>query len=81
MDDVLATVFTVGVFFGWLIGAVIAKVRGFATWKGAAAGLLLGPFVVLLVFVSPDRLCPECRSVIDKHARRCPRCRAVIGTC
>lgn len=80
MNDFLGAALFIGIFFGWLIGAVIAKVRGFATWKGAACGLLLGPFVVLLLFASPDRRCPECRSVIDRHARRCPRCTAMIGS-
>lgn len=79
MGDVVEAYVFITIGFGWLIGAIIANVRGFAVWKGALAGLFLGPFVVLIVFASPDRRCPECRSIIDKHARRCPRCTAVIG--
>jgi len=79
MGDVVGTYVLITIGFGWLLGAVIAKIRGFAVWKGALAGLLLGPFVILIVFASPDRRCPECRSIIDKHARRCPRCTAMIG--
>lgn len=79
MGDVVLAYVAFATAFGWMLGALIARMRGFAVWKGALAGLFLGPFVVLIVLASPDRRCPECRSIIDKHARRCPRCTAVIG--
>lgn len=65
-------------FVGLLFGAIAARVRGFATWKGALGGLLLGPFALLLLFVSGDARCQACRRFIDPKATRCPYCTSEV---
>jgi len=65
-------------FVGLLFGAIAARVRGFATWKGALGGLLLGPFALLLLFVSGDARCPACRQFIDPKATRCSHCTSQV---
>lgn len=65
-------------FVGLLFGAIAARVRGFATWKGALGGLLLGPFALLLFLVSGDARCQACRRFIDPKAIRCPYCTSEI---
>lgn len=69
----------VWLLFGGLIGGMIGANRGRDT-SGVILGALLGP--VGWVFIACVRdlrpRCPECRSVIAKHATRCIHCAAFI---
>ena len=66
---------------GLLFGLAAAQKRGFSPVAGALGGLLLGPFALLLFFVSgvtrgdQRRRCPSCQEWIQAKATVCPKCR------
>jgi len=65
--------------FGALIGISAAKRKGFGTANGVIGGLLLGPFSILMYFVSSDRRkCPQCAEWIKKEAKICPHCKSNV---
>lgn len=67
----------VWVLFGILVGMTAANKQGFGLATGALGGLLLGPFSVLMFFVSGDRRkCPDCAEWVKKEARICPHCKS-----
>lgn len=58
-----------------LIGIRIGRDKGLPDWAGLLAGLLLGPFVLLMALVAPShKKCPFCQSNIPIAATVCPRC-------
>ncbi len=58
-----------------LLGIRIGRDKGFPDWAGLLAGLALGPFVLLMVFLTPSRKkCPFCTTAIPIEALVCPRC-------
>lgn len=58
-----------------LLGIRIGRDKGLPDWAGLLAGLLLGPFVLLMALVAPSRKkCPFCQSNIAIAASVCPRC-------
>lgn len=65
------------------IGGYAAHVRGWSVVAGVLAGILLGPFAVLLfvvsgVFTAGGRTCPECAEQIKLNAKVCRFCRAKV---
>lgn len=61
--------------FSPLIGLRIGRQKGLPDWQGFLAGLLLGPFVVLMgLMTSSQKKCPYCLSYIPIAARACAKC-------
>lgn len=62
--------------FGALIGVSASRKRGFSVAAGVIAGLMLGPFAILMFFASSNRKkCDSCDEWIGKKAKVCPYCR------
>jgi hypothetical protein len=62
--------------FSPLIGLKIGRQKGLPDWQGFLAGLLLGPFVMLMGLMAPSRRkCPYCLSYIPIAARVCAKCK------
>ena len=58
-----------------LIGIRLGRDKGLPDWAGLLAGLFLGPFVLLMVFVKPShKKCAFCFTSIPIAAGVCPRC-------
>lgn len=68
--------FVVGVWIlSPLLGLRIGRTKGYPDWLGALAGLLLGPFVLFMTFITPSmKRCPFCLSNIPIEAKVCARC-------
>jgi len=66
--------------FGALIGAYAAQRKGFSTVGGLLGGALLGPFALLMFFVSgvssgdQQRKCPFCAEWVKPEAKVCKHC-------
>lgn len=61
--------------FGF-VGMWLGPKKGHSPLIGFIAGVLLGPFVLLLGLTSPTaKKCPDCASMIVPEARVCPKCR------
>ena len=59
-----------------LVGAMIWQRKGGSAVIGFLAGLLLGPFVLLMLLADPGKKkCPACASWIPKEAKVCGQCR------
>jgi hypothetical protein len=64
-----------------LVGATIWQRKGGNGVIGFFAGLLLGPFVLLMLLADPGkRKCPACASWIPKEAKVCGQCRLEVST-
>jgi hypothetical protein len=58
-----------------LLGLRIGRTKGYPDWAGALAGLLLGPFVLFMTFITRSmKRCPFCLSNIPIEAKVCARC-------
>ena len=67
------------ILFGALIGISAAQRKGFGVASGVIGGMLLGPFSVLMYFVSSNRRkCPQCMEWVMKEAKICPHCKSDI---
>jgi predicted Kef-type K+ transport protein len=65
-----------------VIGAIAAHVRGWSVLVGFLAGVILGPFAVLLFIVSGiasnGKTCPQCAERIKENAKICRFCRSNV---
>ena len=69
------TLLIVWLFFG-LLGALIGQKKGINPALAFIAGFLLGPFALLMVFVSSEsKKCPKCAELIKKEAHFCKHCK------
>ena len=67
------------VLFG-LIGAAIGPKKGINTMGAFLAGVLLGPFALLMVFVTSNiKPCPQCAEKVNKDAKVCKHCGFKFG--
>jgi len=73
----------VGILFFGLIGVMAATARGWNQAVGFLAGAILGPFSVLLFFVSgvakapkaePSKVCGQCAEHVKAEAKVCRYC-------
>jgi hypothetical protein len=61
--------------FSPLIGLRIGRRKGLPGWQGFLAGLLLGPFVMLMgLMTSSRKKCPYCLNYIPIAAQTCAKC-------
>lgn len=78
MDFILLCLLAIG----WLVQAAtagtIAEHRGASAFGYLLAGLLLGPFALLLAYDVGGQDCVFCKSWIHREASRCPRCQAIL---
>ena len=71
---------------GVAIGYLVAFRSGLSTERCVASGLLLGPFMVALLFVAADSpahkraTCSYCGQKVIRAARVCPHCSAILIT-
>lgn len=71
---------------GALIGWAASQKRGFNPIAGVLGGLLLGPFAILMYFVSGVGggvatlvKCPHCAESVKAEAQVCRHCRLPLG--
>lgn len=67
----------------WILCGIVAALIGGAKGRGCLGfilGILLGPFGILIMLVTPgDRIpCPYCRERIHPDATVCPHCQKEI---
>lgn len=69
-----------GIWIGsMIIGGWSMKRSGYSTTIALLGVMLLQPFSILLIFVSPRELpCPKCQKRVDKKASICPYCRSEL---
>lgn len=78
----METVAVVFILLFGLVGAMAASVRGWHPAMGFLAGALLGPFALLLFFVSgvtrkasaPMKVCSQCAEQVQPAAKVCRFC-------
>jgi hypothetical protein len=77
----------VGILFFGLVGVMAATARGWNQAVGFLAGAILGPFSVLLFFVSgvakapkaePSKVCGQCAEHVKAEAKVCRYCGAAF---
>ncbi len=78
-------IWLVTIIFG-IVASVIAYGKGRNSLGWFIAGLLMGPFALVVVFLPPEEKegmfvkCPACREVIREDAVTCRYCHAVFET-
>lgn len=67
-------------FICGILGAILGKVYRARELAGFLLGLFLGPLGILLLFAASDLRpkCPDCKSVVNRGARKCAKCGADI---
>ena len=65
-------------WIGALIGITAAKARGYDALFGLVAGLVLGPFVVLIYATHIGVQCPYCGEWVRHTASICKHCHSTI---
>lgn len=68
------------VILGGIVGWIIASYRGFSIPGGVLGGILLGPFLGLLMLLvgAEKRRCPHCDEWVRNAAKVCPHCQRDI---
>ena len=61
-----------------IVTAIIARNKGESIVTSFLAGMLLGPFGILIVLFVSGKKCPYCMSKIHREAIVCPKCRKDI---
>jgi len=62
------------ILFG-LIGLAIGIKKGISPTLAILGGILLGPFSLLMIFISSEvKKCPKCAEYIKKEAKVCRHC-------
>ena len=78
MFDLLFVALAIGWFVQAATAGQIAHHRGGSAFGYMLAGLLIGPFALLLAYDFGGQVCVYCQSRIHWEAARCPRCQGTL---